>query len=159
VVTHIRESWRFESMYTLQGKTPPTRHVRFSHQSTYASCGQSPYVATFRESSTKLDKVTAPEKKGSRHNPQHVGWSIHRSIPSFSPEPTNEAVEKGKTSINNRLLGLPGPYDRHAIGTFNTCSWGPTCYNLGDASLPHTHSLTFPTSCLHFPPKGPPGLQ
>jgi hypothetical protein len=34
-VTHIRESRQFESMYTLQGKTWPTRHVRFSHQSTY----------------------------------------------------------------------------------------------------------------------------
>jgi hypothetical protein len=35
-VTHIRESRQFESMYTLQGKTRPTRHVRFPHQSTYA---------------------------------------------------------------------------------------------------------------------------
>jgi hypothetical protein len=35
-VTHIRESRRFESMYTLQGKTRLTRHVRFPHQSTYA---------------------------------------------------------------------------------------------------------------------------
>jgi hypothetical protein len=26
-VTHIRESRRFESMYTLQGKTQPTRHM------------------------------------------------------------------------------------------------------------------------------------
>jgi hypothetical protein len=37
-VTHIRESRRFESMYTLQGKTRPTRHVRFPHQSTYTRC-------------------------------------------------------------------------------------------------------------------------
>jgi hypothetical protein len=36
MITHIRESRRFESMYTLQGKTRPTRHVRFPHQSTYA---------------------------------------------------------------------------------------------------------------------------
>jgi hypothetical protein len=35
-VTHIRESRQFESMYTLQGKTWPTRHVCFPHQSTYA---------------------------------------------------------------------------------------------------------------------------
>jgi hypothetical protein len=27
VITHIRESKRFESMYTLQGKTRPTRHT------------------------------------------------------------------------------------------------------------------------------------
>jgi hypothetical protein len=35
-VTHIRESRRFESMYTLQGKTWPTCHVRFSLQSTHS---------------------------------------------------------------------------------------------------------------------------
>jgi hypothetical protein len=63
---------------------------------TYASCGQSPYVATFHESSTELDIVTAPEKKGFQHNPQHVGWPIRGSIPSFSSELTNEAVEKAK---------------------------------------------------------------
>jgi hypothetical protein len=126
----------------------------------YASCGWSPYVATFHESSTELDRVTAPEKKGSRHNTQHADWPIRGSVPSFSPKPTNEAVEKAKTSINNRLLGLPGSYHWHAIDTFNTCSRGPTerslidtvgGYHLGGASLPHTHSLTFPTSCLPFP--------
>jgi hypothetical protein len=39
----------------------------------YASYAQSPYMATFHEMSTELDRVTAPEKKGSRHNPQHAG--------------------------------------------------------------------------------------
>jgi hypothetical protein len=43
-------------------------HVRLA----YASYEQSTYVATFHESSTELDRVTAPEKKGSRHNPQHT---------------------------------------------------------------------------------------
>jgi hypothetical protein len=75
---------------------------------------------------------------------------------------------ESQTSINSRLLGLPGPYHRRAIGTFNTCSWGPTerslidtCrgYNLGDAGLPYTHSPTFPTSCLPFPLVAPPGLH
>jgi hypothetical protein len=35
-VTHIRESRRFKSMYTLQEKTRPTRHVRFPLQYTHA---------------------------------------------------------------------------------------------------------------------------
>jgi hypothetical protein len=134
----------------------------------YASYGQSPYVATFHESSTELDRVTAPEKKGSRHNPQHIGWPIRGSILSFSPESTNEVVEKAKISMNSRLLGLPGSYHRHAIGTFNTCSRGPTHpsltntsggYNIGGAGLPHTHSPTFPTSCLYFFLSATPGLQ
>jgi hypothetical protein len=76
-------------------------HVR----SVYGSYGLSPYVVTFHESSTELDIVTAPLKKGSRHNPQLDGWPIHGSVPNFSPEPANEAVEKAKTSINSRLLG------------------------------------------------------
>jgi hypothetical protein len=71
-------------------------------------------------------------------------------------------------SINSRLLGLSGPYHQHAFGTFNTCSWGTIerslidtggGYNLEGASLPHTHSLTFPTSCLSFPLVALPGLQ
>jgi hypothetical protein len=144
--------------------------VRFSHQSTYASCGQSPYVATFRESSTELDKVTAPEKKGSRHNPQHADWPIRGSVPSFSPKPANEAVEKAKISINSRLLGLPGLYHWHAISTFNTCSRGGGAtywfltntgrgYNLGGVGFPHIHSPTFPMSCLPFPLVASSGLH
>jgi hypothetical protein len=35
----------------------------------YAFYGQSPYVATFHESLTELSRPTAPEKKGSQHNP------------------------------------------------------------------------------------------
>jgi hypothetical protein len=32
-----------------------------------------PHIATIHMSSTALDRVTASEKKGSRHNPQHAG--------------------------------------------------------------------------------------
>jgi hypothetical protein len=74
-VTHIRESRRFESMYTLQGKTRPTRHVRF-HTSPRTLgirfLRAAPYVATFHESLTELSRPIAPEKKGSRHNPQRT---------------------------------------------------------------------------------------
>jgi hypothetical protein len=74
-------------------RTLPTPvHVRLA----YASCGGSPYVATLHEPPTELDGVTALEKKGSRHNPQYVDRSIRGSVPSFSSEPTNEAVEKAK---------------------------------------------------------------
>jgi hypothetical protein len=63
-------------MYTMQEKNltntsrmlPTPVHVC----SVYAFCRQSPYVATFHESSTELSSSTAPEKKGSQHNPQHV---------------------------------------------------------------------------------------
>jgi hypothetical protein len=70
------------------------------------------------------------------------------------------------TSINSRLLGLPGPYHQHVISTFNICSWGPTewslidtggVYNLGGAGLPCIHSSAFPTICLPFPLVALPG--
>jgi hypothetical protein len=95
-VTHIRESRWFELMYTLQGKARPTWHVRFSRQSTYAWCtlpvGTPRTWLPFVKSSIMKDRATALEKKCSWHNPQHAGWPIHGSVPSFSPEAAIEAV-------------------------------------------------------------------
>jgi hypothetical protein len=39
--------------------------------------------------------------------------------------PTNEAVGLSHASVDDKLLGLLGPYHQHAIGMFNTCSRGP----------------------------------
>jgi hypothetical protein len=155
-------------MYTLQAEIRPTRHVRFPCQSTYARCtlpmgGPHTWQPFMRHRQIWTDP-TAPKKKVSRHNPQHTGWPIHGSIPSFSPKPANEAGGISQVPSDDQLLGLPGPYHRHAVGTFNTYSRRSTHrsltdtaggYNLGGADLPHTHSPTFPTSCLPFPPKGP----
>jgi hypothetical protein len=159
-------------MYTLQGKTRPTWHLRFPRQSTYAwrtlpaggPCMWQPFTRRWQI----WTDPTAPEKRGSWHNPQHVGWPVRGSVPSFSPEPANEAGVVRQAPDDDQLLGLPGLYHRHGIGTFNTCSWGPTerslidtgeGYNLGGAGSPHTHSLTFPTSCPHFPLMAPSGLH
>jgi hypothetical protein len=132
----MRESRRFETMYILQGKTQPTRHVRFSCQFTYARCtllvdGLRTWQP-FIHSSTDLNRSTAPEKKGSWHNPQHTGRPIRGSVPSFSLTIANGAVGKSQASVDNRLLGLPGPYHWHVIGTFNTCSRVPTHRSLTD---------------------------
>jgi hypothetical protein len=138
-------------MYTLQGKTRPTRHIHFLCQSTYV-CRTLPVGGPrtwqpFVMSSTAMDIVTAPEKKGSWHNPQHADWPIRGFIPSFSPETAIEAVGVKSPSVSNQLLGLPGPYHRHTIGTFNTCLQGPThrsltntdeSYNLEGVGFPHT---------------------
>jgi hypothetical protein len=43
-----------------------------------------------------------------------------------------EAVGVKPPSIDGRLLGLPGSYHWYAIGTFNTCSRGPTHRSLID---------------------------
>jgi hypothetical protein len=91
------------------------------------------------KSSTSMDRDTAPEKKGSRHNPQHDGWPIHGSVPSFSPELAIKAVGVKPPSIDGRLLGLPGPYHRHTIGTFNNCLRGPTHRSLTDTGRGYSH--------------------
>jgi hypothetical protein len=88
-----------------------------------------PHIATLRQIWTD---PTAPEKKGSQHNPQHISWPIRGSVPSLSPEPTNEVGGVSQPPVGDQLLGLPGPYHRHAIGTFNTCSRGPTHRSLTD---------------------------
>jgi hypothetical protein len=155
-------------MYTLQGKTRPTWHVRFPRQSTYASYGRSPYVATFRESPTDLDRSHCSREKGlltqSTARRLTDPW-VRTQLLSWTSQ-WSRGVSQAPD--DDQLLGLPGPYHRHAIDTFNTCSWGPTersltdpggGYKLGCAGLSHTHSLTFPTSCLPFSLVAPPGLQ
>jgi hypothetical protein len=171
-VTHIRESRWFESMYTMQWKTRPTRHERFPSQFTCARCmlptGGPRTWQPFTQLSIDLNRSTAPEKKGSRYNPQHLGWPIHESIPSFSPTTANEAVGKNQASVNNRLLGLPSPYHRYVIDTFNTCSRGATHrfltdtsggYNLGGAGLPHTTSRPSQPAVSTFHQRAPPDLH
>jgi hypothetical protein len=123
----------------------------FYAQSTY---DPRPYVShvvnayqLFVKLSIDLYRSTAPEKKDSQHNPQLDSRLIRMSVPSFSPTKTNEVVGKRQASVDNQLLGLLDPYHRHVIGTFNTCSRGPTHrsltdtgrgYSLEDASFPHT---------------------
>jgi hypothetical protein len=143
-------------MYTLQGKTRPTRHVRFPRQS--------PYVATFHEPSTESSRATAPKKRGSRYNPKHAGWPTRGSVPSFSPKPNNEVVG-AKTSIyrrqSTRLTGPISPAcDRYI--QYLLVGANPSVLNRHGRGLQPWrcrlstyHSPTFPTSYLPFPPKGP----
>jgi hypothetical protein len=88
------------------GENPTNTSHAFHAQYVY---GPRPYIATFCETLIDLDGSTAPEKKGSRHNPQHAGWPTRRFVPSFSPEPTNEAVGVSQAYVGDQLLGLLGP--------------------------------------------------
>jgi hypothetical protein len=121
--------------------TPCRRNLTNTSHASHArsAYGRRPYVShgvnieqPFTESSTDLYRSTAPEKKGSRHNPQLNDRLIRGSVPSFSLITANEAVGKRQAYVDNQQLGLSGPYHRHAIGTFNTCSWGPTHRSLTD---------------------------
>jgi hypothetical protein len=167
-ITHIRESRWFESMYTSRGNLihmtcmlPALVHVRH----TYASCGQSLYVATFRESSTALDRVIAPEKKKlPATSLAHRLTDLWVPIQFLSyPQPLKQ-WRKPSIHWQTSYISLLGPYHRHVISTFNTCSRGPTHqsltdtgrgYNLGGAGLPHHTPRPSQPTVLHFPPKGP----
>jgi hypothetical protein len=170
-VTHIQESRRFESMYTLQGKTRPTRHVRFPHQSTYARrtlLAVVPIRGNLPRATDRVGRSHCSREKG-LPTQSPARWLTDPLIHTqFLSRANQWSSGESQTPINNMLLGLPGPYHRHVIGTFNTYSWRPTkqsltdtCrgYNFEDAGLPQTHSLTFPTSCLPFPLVALPGLH
>jgi hypothetical protein len=51
---------------------------------------------------------------------------------SFSPKIAIEAVDLSQAPVDGPLLGLPGPYHRHVIVTFNICSRVPTPRSLTD---------------------------
>jgi hypothetical protein len=54
------------------------------------------------------------------------GRVVRKTRLSSSPNTAIEAVHLSQAPIGGRLLGLPGPCHRHAIGTFNASSWVPT---------------------------------
>jgi hypothetical protein len=109
-------------------RTLPTPvHVRL----TYASCGRSPYVTTFYKPSTALDRPYCYREKALLTQTQ-LSWVIHRSATQFLSQHNHWSSNESQTYVDSRLLGLLGPYHRHAISTFNTCSRGPTHRSLTD---------------------------
>jgi hypothetical protein len=130
-------------MYILQGK--PDRHVTRIPRSirvwSQIICiSRDQRIATFHESPTDLDGSHYSREK--RISDYILGTPADRSA---NPHPvslllsTKEVVGLRKDSVNGRLLGLPDPYLWYAIGTFNTCSWGPTHRSLTDAGRDYNH--------------------
>jgi hypothetical protein len=154
-------------MYTKQGNNWPTWHIRFPCQSTYAqrtlptggARTWQPYVSHQQGwIYTLLPRKSAPDSTS------QPGWVGHETCLSFSPNTTIEAMRLSQTSVEGRLLGLPGPYHRHATGTFNTCSRVPTPRSLTDTSggyhienlrIATTLSPPFPFKGSTDPPKCP----
>jgi hypothetical protein len=154
-------------MYTLQGKTLPTRHTlspRMVHDHTYLTW------STYSNLSYGRQQIWTDPLHPRRRAPDttHSTTAVRSGpyLASLQQQPKSSGEKS--TYVDNWLIGLPGPYiSPHAIGTFNTCSRGPIerflidtggGYNLRGADLPHTHSPTFPSSCPQFPIMAPPGL-
>jgi hypothetical protein len=119
-----------------------------------------PHIATFHTVINRFQQIHCTREEGlptqSTARRPSDPW-VRTQLLSHNSQ---RAVGKRQAPVDNRLLGLLGPYHRHAIGTFNTCSRGSTerslidtdgGYNLECAGLPHTHSPTFLTSGSHFP--------
>jgi hypothetical protein len=84
--------------------------------------------------------------------------------PTSLSQQSMEQWGKSQASVDNRLLGLPGPYHQYAIGTFNTCSRVPTPRSLTDTGegyhienlrIATTLSPSFPSEGSTDPPKWP----
>jgi hypothetical protein len=127
-----------------------------------------PYIANFHTVVNRFEQIHCTREEELLTQSTARRPSDPRVRTQLLSHNSQRAVGKSQALIDNRLLGLPDPYHRHAIGTFNTCSRGPTewslidtggGYNLGGGGLPHAHFPTFPTSCPHFPLMDLPGLH
>jgi hypothetical protein len=115
-----------------------------------------------------MDRATALEKKGSWHNLQHDGWPIYGSIPSFSSW-CNHWSSGGKATLCWwQATRLNGSIYQHAIGTFNTCSWGSTHWSLTNigrgynpecADFPYHTPWSSQPAVSTFHQRAPPDLQ
>jgi hypothetical protein len=67
VVTHIRESRQFESMYILQGKTRPTCHTLSTLSriwSTIIRISRGPHIATFHTVVNRFEQIHCTREEG-----------------------------------------------------------------------------------------------
>jgi hypothetical protein len=107
--THIRELRRFESMYTMQGKTRPTRHTlptlspRMAIDHTYLMWSTHSILSWSRQQIwwEACGVLVGFFPAQSTNNPQLDDRLICESIPSFSPTIANEVVGKRQASIDN----------------------------------------------------------
>jgi hypothetical protein len=68
--------------------------------------------------------------------------SAHRFVGPYPVSLSRQTLKQwgqSQSFVDGRLLGLPGLYHRHAIDTFNTCSWGPTQQSLIDTGGGYNH--------------------
>jgi hypothetical protein len=158
-------------MYTLQGKTQPTRHTLFMlsprmvHDYTYLTW------FTYSNLSYSRQQIWTDPLHQRRRAPDtiHNTMAIRSAgpYPASLPQQPKSSGEKSSScwQLTTRLTGtispacdryvqylLAGPIERSLIDTGGG-------YNFGGVDLPHTHSPTFPTCCPHFPLMAPPGLH
>jgi hypothetical protein len=132
----------------------------------YAFYRQSSYVTTFHWLPRNENMSLHPKKVLATKDrlAQPSSWVTSFLLPCDSPG----EGKRGFSPMVTQLHQLTRPISPACDWYVHTCSRGPTKrsltdtgggYNLGGAGLPHTHSPTFPTSCLRFPLMAPLSLQ
>jgi hypothetical protein len=71
-------------------------------------------------------------RKNAANSTSQPDWVVRGTHLRFSPDTAIKAMRLSQAPVDGRLLGLPGPYHRHVIGTFNTCLRVPTPRSLTD---------------------------
>jgi hypothetical protein len=92
--------------------------------STIIRISRGPHKATFHTVINRFEQIHCTQEEGlptqsTSRRPSDL--RVHTQLLSHNIQ---KAVEKSQAPVDNRLLGLPGPHHRHAIGTFNTYSRG-----------------------------------
>jgi hypothetical protein len=142
------------------------RSVRIWSKTIHISHG--PHIATLREMLIDLDKSHCSREKGPPTQSTACRLTDLWVRTQFLSWANQWSRGISQAPIGDPLLGLSGPYHRHAIGMFNTCSRGPTHqslinigggYNLGGAGLPHTTPRPSQPAISTFHLRASPGLQ
>jgi hypothetical protein len=111
----------------------------------------------------RVGRILLLLRKSAPNSTSQPDWVAHGTRPSFSSKTVIEAVGLSQAPVDGRLLGLPDPYHRHAIDTFNTCSRVPTPRSLTDTGRGyHIENLriaialspSFPSEGSTDPPNG-----
>jgi hypothetical protein len=112
----------------------------------------------------RVGRILLLLRKSAPDSTSQPDWVARGTHLSFSYKIAIEAVGLSQAPVDGWLLGLPGPYHRHAIGTFNTCSRVPTPksltdtgggYHIENLGIATTLSLPFPSKGSIDPPKWP----
>jgi hypothetical protein len=132
-------------MYTLQGKTRSTHHKVSildpgrvpDHTSHVVHIGSLSLVPTRSNGSLHPKEILATKNRLA----QPLSW-----VDSFFLHCDSLGVgERRFSQVVTQLHRLTGPIYQHAIGTFNTYSWGPTHRSLTDIGGSYNYLRALPS--------------
>jgi hypothetical protein len=152
-------------MYTLEGKTRSTCHTLSTLDSHMVLDHTSPvvHVGYLSLVPTRMKHAPTPERSLGDRRQTGPAVILGHLITPPSRQPWSRGREVSAKWCHS-YINLLGPYHQHVIGTFNTCSWGPTHrsltdtgggYSLQGVGFPHATPRPSQPMVLPFPPKGP----